>query len=281
MFKLSAVILLLLPFVLASPQFRYVGRAGPTGFASLTETIEVGPGGNLGYSSTEVSSSNGGIIVFEFDSDTPHSVTQSSFEDPCTPLSGGFDSGLQSGGKTFSITITDSTKPVYYFCKSSTHCGQGMVGVINPTDGQGFDQFQAAALKIGSSETPLTDNGFVSGGVGATATAVPSAGAACTTTTAGSSTSVQCSGGDGSSGSDSSSGGSTAGSQSQSQGSGQGQTQSQSAPTPTSPGGATQSQSQSSSSGSSSQSQSNDAGRMIVGGGLGLAGAALIFGMFA
>ena len=48
------------------------------------------------------------------DSDIPHSVTQSSFADPCTALTAqngsgpGFDSGLQTN-KQFSITITDDS----------------------------------------------------------------------------------------------------------------------------------------------------------------------------
>ena len=91
--------------------------------------------------------------------------------------------------------------------------------VINPpSSGNDFNAFSAAAQQIGSSEQPVrlsgissnelrnshlrqvADNGFVSGGIGATATVAPSAGQACTTTTvtAGGSTSVQsqCSGGD-------------------------------------------------------------------------------------
>jgi len=49
-----------------------------------------------------------------------------------------------------------------------------MVGSINaPSTGNTFQAFQAAALKIGNSETAEKDNGPVTGGVGAIATATP------------------------------------------------------------------------------------------------------------
>lgn len=39
----------------------------------------------------------------------PHSVTESNFADPCTPLPNGFDSGLTEGGTTFSVNVTDAS----------------------------------------------------------------------------------------------------------------------------------------------------------------------------
>ena len=38
-----------------------------------------------------------------------HSVTESSFNDPCTPLANGFDSGFVVGGATYSINVTDDS----------------------------------------------------------------------------------------------------------------------------------------------------------------------------
>ncbi|KAG6809330.1 hypothetical protein H0H92_000667 [Tricholoma furcatifolium] len=107
-----------------------------------------------------------------------HSVTQSSFAEPCTYLaatgnnSAGFDSGLQSA-VTFSITIVDDSKPLPTVLGKVLHCGMGMVGAINaPTTGNTFDAFKAAALKIGNSEVTET-GGPVTGGVAGVATALP------------------------------------------------------------------------------------------------------------
>ncbi|KAG6844486.1 hypothetical protein H0H87_006560 [Tephrocybe sp. NHM501043] len=68
---------------------------------------------------------NGTQITFWFpNTGLDHSVTQSSFAAPCTYLaassntSAGFDSGLQSA-KTFTITIVDDTKPIWFHCKQA------------------------------------------------------------------------------------------------------------------------------------------------------------------
>ncbi|KAF8878933.1 hypothetical protein BD779DRAFT_1803504 [Infundibulicybe gibba] len=102
----------------------------------------------------------GTIVTFWFPNNgLAHSVTQSSFANPCTYLaasgndSAGFDSGLQTNVQ-FSINITDSTKPIWFHCKQVLHCGMGMVGSINaPTSGSNtFTAFQSAAMVIGSNE---------------------------------------------------------------------------------------------------------------------------------
>ncbi|KAJ7489936.1 hypothetical protein B0H11DRAFT_2229443 [Mycena galericulata] len=144
--------------------------------------INVAPNGNFVFSPNNVTASNGTNVTFWFPaSAVTHSVTQSSFAEPCTYLaasannSAGFDSGLTSADQ-FTITITDDTKPIWFHCKQVTHCGSGMVGSINaPANGTNtFTAFQAAAVKIGSSEVTETDHGPVTGGFNAVATAAPS-----------------------------------------------------------------------------------------------------------
>jgi len=69
MSQLPAAAVLLLPFALASPQFKDAPRVEPIGQV----IVGVGTPG-FDYSQTsEAQSFNGGIIVFEFLSDTPHS----------------------------------------------------------------------------------------------------------------------------------------------------------------------------------------------------------------
>ncbi|KAJ7619481.1 hypothetical protein FB45DRAFT_160063 [Roridomyces roridus] len=137
------------------------------------------------FSPANVSAPNGTAVTFWFpNSGLEHSVTQSSFENPCTYLaatsntSAGFDSGLTQGTQ-FTIVIQDDTKPIWFHCKQISHCGSfGMVGSINaPTTGSNtFDAFQAAANNIGAGEVSETDNGPVIGatvGVNAVASVAP------------------------------------------------------------------------------------------------------------
>ncbi|KAI0050001.1 hypothetical protein FA95DRAFT_1488002 [Auriscalpium vulgare] len=195
--KFAAAFALAFPFAV---QAQY-GGAGPVTTAAPSPTsaaapaipsappstssqmnIDVAPGGKLVFSPANITASNGTTVTFFFPHSLKHSVSQSSFAEPCTYLAaansssaGGFDSGLQSAVQ-FSITITDDTKPIWFHCKAPSHCGLGMVGSINaPASGNTFDAFQSAALAIGSSEQSETDNGPVTGGVNADATAAPAA----------------------------------------------------------------------------------------------------------
>jgi len=129
------------------------------------------------FSPANVSAGNNTAVNFFFPMlGLSHSVTESSIDAPCTPLDGGFDSSLEQGVQ-MTLNITDQNKPVYFFCKQILHCGMGMVGGINlPSSGPGsFEDFQAAAEKIGGSETTVPDNGPQTGGVGAELTASPAA----------------------------------------------------------------------------------------------------------
>ncbi|KAF8271144.1 Cupredoxin [Lactarius quietus] len=143
---------------------------------STNITVTVASGGSLVYNPSNFTAANGTSVTFVF-ANAPHSVTQSSFEDPCTYLaaangsSGGFDSGLQTG-KEFTITITNDQAPIWFFCKEANHCGSGMVGSINaPTSGNTADAFLAAALPSARVNQP----GPVTGGVNAVATSTPTA----------------------------------------------------------------------------------------------------------
>ncbi|KAI0078171.1 hypothetical protein K474DRAFT_1674333 [Panus rudis PR-1116 ss-1] len=197
MFK-SIVSLALLPvLVLASPQPQYGGYGPPAGGSSSSSSSAAAPapssvqvpadtaghhnivvgGSGLSFSPANVSANVGDLVTFWFTSSIPHSVTQSTFADPCTPLTGsngtGFDSGLTTGTQ-FTINVTDASKPIWFFCKFPGHCGAGMVGSINaPSSGNTFDAFMSKAVGIGSSEPSISDSGPVTGGVGALATAGP------------------------------------------------------------------------------------------------------------
>jgi plastocyanin len=141
---------------------------------------QASPGGIFQYSPATIVAANGTVVTFQF-SGAPgnHTVTQSSFAAPCTPLANGFDSGFvfQSTAPAtpseWNLTITNDQTPIWFFCQQllpSPHCASGMVGVINVKPGaNSLAAFQAAAK--GTSTSGQTINGLV--GVGASASALP------------------------------------------------------------------------------------------------------------
>ncbi|KAF7297074.1 hypothetical protein MIND_00940300 [Mycena indigotica] len=146
---------------------------------SVTHTVTVGVEGSF-FNPPTISASLGDIIYFIFGGDF-HSVTQSSFDSPCIRLPGGFDSGFQGRGPTFieptptwSITITNISQPIWFFCAASvptSHCESGMVGVINPPSIAMYEQFVSVAKAVTS--TPKPTPTFLPSGQGAIATAPP------------------------------------------------------------------------------------------------------------
>jgi len=146
--------------------------------------IDVAFNGNFVYNPNNVTAAVGTLVTFYFPGGTTaHSVTQSTFQNPCTYLTAdannsssvaGFDSGLVTAS-TFTLNVTD-TQPIWFHCKQLTHCGTGMVGSINAptTPGNTFQDFQNAAIKLGGNAPTETTGGPVTGGLHAVATAAPS-----------------------------------------------------------------------------------------------------------
>jgi plastocyanin len=91
----------------------------------------------------------GSMVQFQFWSGN-HTVTQSSFDKPCTPLeatagagnSSAPTAGIKSGYQpvdesmpdgqvpTYTVWVND-TKPLWFYCAQGTHCQGGMVMAIN------------------------------------------------------------------------------------------------------------------------------------------------------
>lgn len=97
----------------------------------------------LKYYPEKLTAKPGTMVQFQFWAGN-HTLTQSNFDNPCVPLSVsnsslvGIDSEHQpvadsaSKGEipTFTIMIND-TKPLWFYCKTGTHCEAGMSLVIN------------------------------------------------------------------------------------------------------------------------------------------------------
>ncbi|KNG46174.1 hypothetical protein DDE82_008933 [Stemphylium lycopersici] len=126
-------------------------------FASAAvHTVKVGENG-LSFSPQTISASKGDSVVFELY--PGHNVVQGKFSDPCKTSDSDFYSGEYSdtdkGAKKFVVNVT-STDPVYYYCGTSDHCENGMVGGMNvPTSGDDtIDAYSKAAAKVKTSDLP-------------------------------------------------------------------------------------------------------------------------------
>ncbi|KAI1792528.1 Cupredoxin [Ganoderma leucocontextum] len=114
-----------------------------TAFAADT-VIHVGNDGNgktgLFFTPSSVTANVNDTVTFVFDTpSTNHTVAQSSFAKPCEPVAGGFASGYLPGvsgssAANFTLTVSDTSKPIWFYCAqpTKTHCIAGMVGAINP-----------------------------------------------------------------------------------------------------------------------------------------------------
>jgi plastocyanin len=138
----------------------YPGSADPTpaaDAASAVHTVVVGGPGILAFNPPSIQAKPRDVVVFEFHQKN-HTVTQSSFADPCRPLSGGFDSQFQpvpdnaTTFPTWNFTVVD-TSPVWAFCRQlvpSSHCGTGMVFAINAVESseRNFTAYQNVAKAL-------------------------------------------------------------------------------------------------------------------------------------
>lgn len=76
--------------------------------SSVSNTPQVIANSNPVFNPTSVSANIGDSILFLFESGN-HSVTQSTFNYPCTALSGGFDSGFEPTVGNATISVTSSS----------------------------------------------------------------------------------------------------------------------------------------------------------------------------
>lgn len=144
------------------------GSAAPTPNPEpVVHVVTVGENGGLTYNPPSVQAAPRDIISFQFRSKN-HTITQSSFDNPCrklefTSTSGqiGFDSGYMpvsadaSAFPTFNITVND-TAPQWAYCRQANHCGGGMVFAINAVEGgnKSFAAFQALAKQLNGTQQP-------------------------------------------------------------------------------------------------------------------------------
>lgn len=95
------------------------------------------------YTPDNIKANAGEMVQFQFVAGN-HTVTQSTFDQPCAPINTvmsnvtGFHSGYQPAAAskqtgmipTYTVMINDS-KPIWLYCAQAKHCQSGMVMVIN------------------------------------------------------------------------------------------------------------------------------------------------------
>jgi len=144
------------------------GRSNTT---PVTHLVEVGKNG-LTYSPPYITANPGDEVQFNFFAKN-HTVVQSSFKDPCTPLVNGIFAGFQptditkntTGLVTFK-TVTfqvDTTDPQWFYCAQANHCQSGMTFAINPPPGSVEKFNEVAATKKENIAPPGCPVGVIPG----------------------------------------------------------------------------------------------------------------------
>lgn len=102
--------------------------------------------GSLTYNPSNTIAAVGDMVQFQF-YPVNHTVTQSTFANPCVPIHNvmsnttGFFSGFMPVSASASTMplftmMVNSTTPIWFYCSQGEHCQKGMVGAINaPTTG--------------------------------------------------------------------------------------------------------------------------------------------------
>ncbi|KAG8946459.1 hypothetical protein FRC04_011635 [Tulasnella sp. 424] len=158
--------------------------AAPLASAAIIDVF-VGGTGKLEFTPNSVAANPGDSIRFTFGAKN-HTVTQSTFANPCSPIvdANGVPNGFFSGYMPVAATQTTDlpqfwipvkdTKPIWAFCSQANHCQQGMVFAVNAPadpDPKSFNNFKALATG-GATATPAVT---VSTSIGPVATATASA----------------------------------------------------------------------------------------------------------
>ncbi|CAE6426530.1 hypothetical protein ACGC1H_005644 [Rhizoctonia solani] len=160
MFNLASVVFtsaLALTSVIANPVPSNHGEAGAELEARgswhypKTHRVTVGAAGQLRYHPEYVNAKVGDYIKFEFHPKN-HTVTESSFNQPCNRIDGGFRTGfvpvppdtkVHFPTKVFKVT---DNKPHWFYCGQIDHCPAGMVFAVNPPHkGNTFHKFKETA----------------------------------------------------------------------------------------------------------------------------------------
>jgi plastocyanin len=104
--------------------------AAASASASNIHQVTVGKGG-LVFTPDTINAVPGDTIEFTF-AQAIHSVTRSSFSDPCQAVTtDAVWSGFPATSEMFALKVND-TNPIWLYCSQVSHCQSGMAMVVNP-----------------------------------------------------------------------------------------------------------------------------------------------------
>ncbi|EAU88846.1 hypothetical protein CC1G_01219 [Coprinopsis cinerea okayama7 len=128
--------------------------------------VSVGANGLL-FEPTSVEAEVGDVVVFTFYPKN-HTVTQSTFDEPCTPAPNGAHSGFrfleavdEAAPEVWRFSV-ENTSATWFYCAQEApvnHCNSGMVFAINPTEERTFEAFAAAAESATAGPLPAEPSG--------------------------------------------------------------------------------------------------------------------------
>ncbi|KAJ9385064.1 hypothetical protein DTO063F5_4399 [Paecilomyces variotii] len=153
--------------------------------------VKVGWNNTLTFSPDQLNVNPGEMVQFQFYPKN-HSVVQSSFDEPCVPMSESMPGmmGIMSGFMpvsedatqipVFTMMVND-TKPMWIHCSQTGHCQKGMVMAINVASGSNktLSSFKALAMKStsdgsSSSSGSSSSTSSTSGSTGSTGSSTSS-----------------------------------------------------------------------------------------------------------
>ncbi|EXJ61760.1 hypothetical protein A1O7_02190 [Cladophialophora yegresii CBS 114405] len=144
------------PPALAAPSCPAGCMPFPTGPAAPAETqpgqmiVQVvsvsDANGSLKYFPDKITAPVGSIVQFQYHPKN-HTITESSFAEPCKPIASNLTSTTRPGLKSGFVPVTgqepftpvynvliNDTKPIWIYCGQTNHCQRGMAMVINQND---------------------------------------------------------------------------------------------------------------------------------------------------
>ncbi|RFU31930.1 hypothetical protein B7463_g4398, partial [Scytalidium lignicola] len=177
-----------------------IGSAMAQSGSVNVHVVEVAMNGTLTFSPSNVTAAVGDMVQFQFMGGN-HTVTQSTFDQPCVPMdqssnATGIFSGFQpvSAGAatipTYTIQVNNTT-PVWIYCSQAKHCQAGMVMVINEAPAKNasrtLENFAELASKATANLAPSSASNGTEGTVSSSSAGSAGSG---TSTSTGSSTST-------------------------------------------------------------------------------------------
>lgn len=137
-----------------------VSAANFTVFVGASKDGQTG----LKFDPQTIVAQKGDMVSFEFRGGN-HTVTQSSFANPCSwqfntaTKQDGFNSGFipynAASGQVgvYTLQVNDPNTPIWFFCGRPPHCKSGMYGAINPPT-TGNKTFAAFAANVQTANEP-------------------------------------------------------------------------------------------------------------------------------